>query len=129
MAANRVSAEIPFGIAFNQFFCPACGASVVSAETGVAEDPCPHLRFVYIADVCEFAYLDTALGIDLQEAEKVADESKDDDWSPLDTVEKSIDEKAGILFEFTTGGMACGPVWSTIFIGIELVATVDAPDE
>lgn len=110
--AQVVKLEFPFGVEFDEFFCPACGAALMDRDQ-FAGHPCPHLAFAYIDEAGEFAYVSPRLGA----AAARADEDDDD---PVATLAAKLPAGTSVVFELTTGGMGCGPVWSTVVFGIEL---------
>lgn len=130
--------EFPFGIAIRQWYCPVCGEPVLVDDFESENPACPHVDWIYLDDVCEFLWLKPQLAQLLDESGSEEDFSQEDeapeededseeDDSELDALIRAWDGKAKAVFVFTTGGIACGPVWSTIRIGFDF--SIPPPDE
>lgn len=121
--------EFPFGVTIQQYFCPVCGEPVLVEDFEAETPACPHVDWVYLDDVCEFLWLKPEVAklldqIDVGEEDSQGDEDSDAEDAEaadpeLDALIRSWDGKAKAVFVFTTGGIACGPVWSTIRIGFD----------
>lgn len=104
--------EFPFGFPLEAVHCPGCGERVVSVE---GTDCCPHTLYVFHSDVPEPLLMHPRL-------EEVVG-SLDDDVPLKDQVERYLAAKPSVTaipLSITTGGMACGPVWSTLRVRFEL---------
>ncbi|MGE0713698.1 MAG: hypothetical protein AB7T09_37340 [Planctomycetota bacterium] len=111
--APTIDLELPFGLPAPDLFCPACGVLVLGAAEGAEEEPCPHLLYVYLGDVGLPHYVSPGLA--------PLDEDSPDF---LDDVERLLAKRGArsvLRFSLTTGGMACGPVWNTVYVGIDLL--------
>jgi|DewCreStandDraft_4_1066084.scaffolds.fasta_scaffold06592_3 hypothetical protein len=122
--------EFPFGIAIQQWFCPVCGEPVLVDDFESENPACPHVDWIYLDDVCEFLWLKPEVaelldgaesGEDVSQEDMAsgADEDSEEEDTGLDALIRAWDGEAKAVFAFTTGGMACGPVWSTIRIGFD----------
>lgn len=81
--------------------------------------------FAFLGDISEFLYLRSDLREMLEKArqEKTNDPGMEgyDDFELLKQEFHRLDENI-VVFELNTGGMACGPVWSTLWVGLDLLA-------
>jgi hypothetical protein len=98
------------------FHCPVTGQRITSDET---YEPSPAMVFMYLDEIGEFQDIDP----DLQEVfDEVESEFGDELW-PDELFAKFCDriQSEGLVcFEIATHGMACGPVSSTVRIGIDM---------
>lgn len=111
------SVEQPFGCDPPQPHCPICGKAALRVdEEGLAQaDPCPHLAFIFVGEVGEFAYRSPAF-----EKKAVRRRLVDLDLVKLRKLLERIGYGSKLLaIEITYGGMACGPVWSTDVYGFD----------
>src|ERR1035438_319609 len=73
---NTVELEFPFGLSFEQFYCPACGKAILEHEEPFEAPKCQHLEWIYLDGLGEFVL--TAHVV--QECiEKLSEKAKDDD--------------------------------------------------
>ena len=56
-----------------------------------------------------------------------ASQERDDDVDDVAFVAERIERPGAVVFQVTTGGMACGPVWETTAFGLELTRVVEGP--
>jgi hypothetical protein len=99
------------------FFCPRTGSLILGPEYF---DPSPATAFVYIPEICEFETIEDGLEEIWDELEERygEEESPWDLWGRfLQRVAK--DRPNVLVFAFTSHGMACGPVSSTVYVGID----------
>ncbi|MEH6626551.1 MAG: hypothetical protein V7739_08905 [Motiliproteus sp.] len=108
------SVEQPFGWPPPQVHCPICGKSNVDTEDN-SVDPCPHLAFMYGFSFSDFAYC----------SDDFNERTKNLGYNSI-TFENAIEylKRAGygnnlLAIEFTYGGMACGPSWTTDLYGFD----------
>jgi len=98
------------------FYCPVTGQLISNDELF---EESPATVFSYIDEVQEFQKIVP----DLEEIwKKIEDEADEDDF-PWDLFEKfagKIKNDSIVCFQITTRGMACGPVSSTVRIGINM---------
>ena len=98
------------------FFCPSTGVPVFK-ETG--EPNAETIRGIWCHEVPDEP---DCLADELQAAwtaHKTTHEAADE---PVDVPEflKSVDQPGWVAFEITSCGMACGPVWSTLWTVLDL---------
>jgi len=116
--------EFPFGIAIQQWFCPVCGQPLLPEDYNTDQLSCPHVDWIYLDDIAEFLWQKPQVAQLLNESSSSQDISQEDDHvqekeTGIDTLIHAWDGKTKAVFVFTTGGIACGPVWSTIRIGLD----------
>ena len=95
------------------FFCPVTGKRIVGPE---CFEPSAATVFTYLDEIGEFEHLS-------DELKKVAEALEDADVDMFDFFEsfsQQIKSDSVVSFEITTHGMACGPVSSTVRIGIDM---------
>ncbi len=94
-----------------EFSCPICAAPLLD-EDGLGS--CPHLQFAYHSSIGEFLAttpeIDNLLPSMTEDSESVCD---------YITELKSKLPKSITVYDIDQSGMACGPVWATIWIGIK----------
>ena len=114
MSARKVELEFPFGHDFPPLYCPVCGTVAQIPDEPSEMPTCPHVEFRFLGMIGEFDYTTPQIDKLLDEwEEKYGD---DDEVESLEYIEKD-NNKTRIIFEITTGGMACGPSWSTVVYG------------
>lgn len=107
--------ELPFGQSQGIPHCPCCGARQFDDEWEAT--PCKHTAFFLLWETGDFIYATEKL-------EKAIDEPRPDDfYENLEGyfAKLGYDDSLLIINE-TSGGMACGPVWSTTSIGFDFSA-------
>lgn len=105
--------ELPFGVPFSALFCPACGAQILGVEE---HEPCAHVLYVFLSDVGYPTYVAPDLETELPDPEE------DEDAEFLEQVERILTArgaKPALALSVTSGGMACGPVWLTVYVGFD----------
>jgi len=80
-------------------------------ETQFAEKPCRHLAFAYLDELGEFPFVAKRLEEDAETAMEADD--------PVKEISRKLGKGASVVFALTTGGMACGPTWSTTVLGFD----------
>lgn len=113
MPMNRVSIDIPFGEDLETLYCPVCGTLIFSQE---ATPSCPHVAFTFISEVGEFDDVAPHLKPVI---EAVTDSIEDDDRHPVEMLAERLDRPSLFCLQLNLGGMACGPVWTELFVGID----------
>ena len=98
------------------FFCPVTGHQIFGDELF---EPSAATRFVYNASIGELVCGDDELQGIFDEACEAAAKTDHEEGS-FELFLKAIDDPALAVFSITTGGMACGPVWNTNVIGIDM---------
>jgi len=123
--SNILSLSFPMGSQCQSLFCPACGAQIVGLEMTYETAPCPHLDWIYVEEVGEFLYASPAVQNNLDQWESEALEDEEDEQLPIEKLvtEWSAPTKAHIAI--TTRGIACGPVSSTLQLGINFLLDED----
>jgi hypothetical protein len=115
-STNSVQISYPFGLVVTEFFCPACGAQILGQE----EDPkpCCHVIYTYLDLIGDSMYVHEGLEGQLQGEEDFLEEVR----------RVLLPSETALHVSLATGGMACGPVWSSITVGLDLQgASVSIP--
>ncbi len=97
-----------------KFCCPACGQEVCSEDGEFADKPCEHVLFSWINEVGEYYNPCPEIQRMVEESERT-DELES---CPFDEEFQQLFPDNAILFAFTSHGMACGPVSTTVVHGI-----------
>jgi len=118
MGAKIVSLEMPFQKYTGNLFCPACGEVVYDSEG--MPGSCGHVLFTYHDDFGFESEEDTLT----KTIEEVLEKAKSCDEHPVKLLSEKITSKSALIFEITHGGMACGPVWDTFYVGIDFYPSV-----
>lgn len=118
MPITTAAIEVPLGADFPQVHCPACGAPVFS---GNAYGGCKHLAFCYVSEVDEAEMVPDHLAETVAQAKNEAEET---DRTLIEVLLEKLDRGSMFCLEITSGGMACGPVWTTAYIAFDF----DPPD-
>ena len=114
---NTLRLTVPLGIAFDRLHCPVCGKAVFEPDTPCDAPNCAHVQWVYLGETGEFTYTTPAVQAAIDELKQA--EEDDEVESLKERFEATWSSNTRVSFEITTGGMACGPVWSTISVGVE----------
>ena len=109
---NRASLELPVGALFDALHCPVCGVKLLSPD---GEGECPHLAYTYFDEVGEF----TSVAPHLEEVLSAVLDDEEADEHPVDLAATKIQAKSILHLSVETSGMACGPVSSTVYLGID----------
>ena len=111
--------HVQLDLSHDNFYCPATGFHMLSKDH---YEPSPATLFVYPEDAGEFEWYSQELE-ELESTvntEEIVDECEDG----LSEVERFLlaiqDKLSLVVFTITTSGMACGPVSSTVHIGIDI---------
>ena len=115
---NRVNLDLPSGTPFEELFCPACGAKLMS-EDGVGA--CRHLAYVYWDELGEFEQV----APQIEGALRTALDDEDADDHPVNLVAVQLASKPILHLSVETSGMACGPVSSTLYVGIDFAPPIE----
>src|SRR5262245_39023217 len=110
--ANRIDLQFPFGLALDQLFCHACGIAIIEPNKAFEAPQCQHVEWVYLDELGEFIYAQSAVQARIDELNQKAND--DDDFDIFNELMKSWGSSTKVAFNITTGGMACGPVWETV---------------
>ena len=100
---------------FEQFYCPVTGQKIFSFGDGIK--PSPATAFVYLEGMGMEGFEFLA-----EKYQKIElDDLDDEDTDVFEEFLKIVkDEYDLIVFSVTTSGMACGPVSSTLRIGVNM---------
>lgn len=133
--AACVTIEWPFNAPQPALRCPSTGNVIAPGFEGAAErDPIteidysgiPTVLFVFLGEINEFLYIRPDIQESLKKRRVTLETSEEDSEDDSDfEILTSSDEMFGdvpLIFELNTGGMACGPVWSTVWIGLDIFA-------
>jgi hypothetical protein len=108
----------------SNFFCPATGKPLFD-EGG---DVSPAVDFAYFYEVGEIDHASTAAQAAWDAIEEDEDDSNFDHFDHFDHFERFVDAYDArnlLCFEITTHGFACGPVTSTVSVGIDMNYDLD----
>jgi len=94
------------------FYCPVCGKDIITSE-GESDVWCNHIKFLYIYETGEFYKMDKTYESLLTENDYNSDEDI------VELLMKKVDSKSAIALNFTTNGVACGPMSSTVAFGLD----------
>jgi hypothetical protein len=111
--------ELPLGETLDAIHCPACGAKVLSTD---GEEQCLHLAYIYLDELGEF----TDVAPHFKDALDAILEDEEADDHPVNTAATVLNSSSLLHLAVTTSGTACGPVCSTVYVGIDF-APSDAP--
>jgi hypothetical protein len=75
---------------------------------------CEHVRLVYVSAIGTFEFAEPGLEESIQEQEE--QDENFDVWDAL----KRFSKPDGMILEWVEGGMGCGPVSCTTWVGIRL---------
>lgn len=84
----------------------------------------PTVLFAFLGNISEFLYLRDDIKemiAQSREASNAGDVQDIDDFEVLKREFYRLDDSV-VVIELNTGGMACGPVWSTLWVGLDLLA-------
>ena len=111
-AVNIVRLELPFGQEPPMIHCPVCGKSVNVDGELVA---CDHLVYFFLTQTGEFIYLRKDV------RKQYADLKVYDLETGLgyDRLICDYQNDSLLKMELTYGGMACGPIWFTDYVGFD----------
>jgi|TARA_Y100000310_G_scaffold344647_1_gene458526 hypothetical protein len=103
------------------FFCPVTGEHILGSDEFKVS---PATEFVFSLNDSMFEHAESKyekIWDDLQEKEnQLFEDDSDEDFDCWEEFKKTIKDNSIIVFEITTSGMACGPVSSTVCIGINM---------
>ncbi len=116
MGIPTVSIELPFGFNDPRLNCPACGASVFEAREGRA--PCPHTLFSFFSEIGNFGFMAPQVKAIVDGLNELPEEERDI-FNPVQELVANLNGKSAFCMEVTFGGMACGPVWTTAWVGFD----------
>lgn len=111
--------HVQLNLDHDNFFCPVTGFHMLSEEH---YEPSPATLFVYIEDAGEFEWYSREL--EKLESTVNTEEIEDECEDGLSNIERFLvaikDKPNLVVFTITTSGIACGPVSSTVHIGIDM---------
>lgn len=96
---------------FEDMKCPICGVVVVTGEQICKLPPCDHVRFIS-SNGEAFEYADCGL-----ERRLIREDNEDEDFDIWDALKRYM-APDGVILERVDEGMACGPTWFRIWVGI-----------
>jgi hypothetical protein len=118
-AIEPIDINWPFGAPSPTLHCPRTGKLVAKPGDYVEQPASPYVAFVYINEVDEFDYIRPDLEAKMDAASLALEE--DDDTTTLELLMSVMDPRqVPLVFAVHTGGMACGPSWTTVTYGFEL---------
>ena len=123
--SNILSLSFPMGVSFDTLFCPGCGAKIVGQEVDYESAPCPHVDWVYLGEIGEFLFVTPTVRKQLDQFEAEAEASGEEDELLIDRLDAAWQEPTKAHIAITTRGMACGPVSSTIQLGLNFALEED----
>jgi hypothetical protein len=85
------------------------------------------VEWVYLDELSEFIFAQPLLQARIDQLGEKEDE--DSEFNLREEIEKIWHRKTNVVFNITTGGMACGPVWSTVRFGLNFVPDQATPSE
>jgi predicted RNA-binding Zn-ribbon protein involved in translation (DUF1610 family) len=113
--SNTVELEFPFGLSFEQFYCPACGKAILEQDEPFEAPKCQHLEWIYLDGLGEFVF---AAPVVQERIDILSEKAKvDDDFDLYEELQKIWASSTKVIFSITTGGMAGGPIWETVRTG------------
>lgn len=129
----RIVIDWPFNAPQPALKCPLTGMDIaLGVEEADDEAPCedidyesiPTVLFAFLGDISEFLYIrpDLKQKLDAQRAALVMSNEEANEWDDFELLKSSTGMLGNVpvIFEVNTGGMACGPVWSTLWVGLDL---------
>ncbi len=120
-----IDINLPFGVTA-AFHCPLCGINLEEPDENGDPRGCPHLLFSFL----ESESLLVHVAPDIQPRLDAVDEADEEDDEPLLTrYVNAVAERSMVVFRLSSGGMACGPVWSTMAYAFDFRPTDSAPSE
>lgn len=107
---------VQLDLAHDNFFCPVTGQAILRGEEAFHASPAT--VFCYVDEVDEFETIS-------EEAKSIfdtleIDEDEDSTDEIFEKFAKMYSDNNVVCFVITTSGMACGPVSSTVRIGIQM---------
>ena len=96
------------------FYCPVTGQQIVDSEF---HEPSPATVFTYLDELGEFQDIDPEFRDVFDSIEKKDGDCADNIFAKL---KERITNEAIVCFTITFRGMACGPVATTVRIGIDM---------
>jgi hypothetical protein len=109
--------QVELNLDHDYFFCPVTGDQIFGPEHF---KPSPATVFVFTPESGEFETIHEELA---KLDEKVNTEAvmEEDSWGRFERFCQALKGRSNIVvFSITTRGMACGPVSSTVHIGIDM---------
>jgi hypothetical protein len=91
--------------------CPICATVVVDGDQMCKLPPCDHVRFIS-GNGEAFEFAEPGL-----EDRLIAKDNEDEDFDIWEALEKYMGPD-GVILERVDEGMACGPTWFRIWVGI-----------
>ena len=70
----------------SQFYCPACGTQIISAQSGVTKNACNHFEYLYVPPAGNFEYIKPELKELLDKWESGT--SEDEDFFPEEALQE-----------------------------------------
>ncbi|MDP3091470.1 MAG: hypothetical protein Q8N04_12380 [Nitrospira sp.] len=114
---------LPIGCEPPIVHCPICGKPTLEPEGGGAT-PCRHVAFIYVGIAGEFEY-------ESDEFKSKTQSIEDEEFTLFtfrEFLQKSDYGNELLVLEFTSGGMACGPVRRTDVFGFDY-GTLEQPHD
>ena len=135
--AQELSVEFPWGKWLRAFHCPVCGKPIAGSDVTKGESPCAHLDWVYADNYAQFLYTspsvqqildqiaaaEEAAELEAEEAEAAGNVPtvRPDDTPLLRKLQAAWCEPFKIQIAFTTPGVGCRPVPSTVRYGVNFL--------
>jgi hypothetical protein len=109
--------QVELDLAHDNFFCPVTGERILGPESFA---PSPATAFVFTPESGEFETIQEGLA-EIDRKVNTEEVMEEDPWGRFDRFCKELKGRPDIVvFSITTRGMACGPVSSTVHIGIDM---------
>ena len=118
------------GMVVGAGYDPASGANA-DEFTEPDHEKVPTMMFSYIPEVGEFDFIRPELleVIEAKRAELVTADSENEELAEFEILTDHVDDlgKCPMIFEVATSGTACGPVSSSVYIGLDWFRPFDQP--
>lgn len=115
--------KVVLDLSHEYFFCPVTGQLIKDDHT---YQPSPATMFTFVDDVGEFETLHPDLQEKWDKVKEQAEHEEEDEGDYIGTEDlfdrflEQVNNPSLVCFIITTRGMACGPVSSTVRIGIDM---------
>lgn len=118
---NALTLTFPMGYEFQRLHCPVCGAPILEPGKPFEEPNCIHVEWVYLEEVSEFIYVAPSVKQAIEQVDSDEDPGEDKPDHPVERLAALWKSATRGHIEVSTGAMACGPVWTTVYFGINFM--------